>query len=118
MLRITQNDSSQGAARYFEHADYYSEGQELVGVWRGKGAERLGLAGEIAESDWVQLCENRNPSTGAQLTSRQKANRRVGYDFTFNAPKSLSLLYGLTGDERLLDAFRGAVDATMRDMEA
>lgn len=117
MLRITQNDSSQGAARYFQHADYYSEGQELVGVWRGKGAERLGLAGEIAESDWVQLCENRNPSTGAQLTSRQKANRRVGYDFTFNAPKSLSLLYGLTGDERLLEAFRGAVDATMQDME-
>ena len=118
MLRITQNDSPQGAAKYFKHADYYSEGQELVGVWRGKGAERLGLAGEIAEKDWAELCDNRDPASGEQLTSRQKANRRVGYDFTFNAPKSLSLLYGLTGDERLLEAFRGAVNATMQAMEA
>ena len=52
------------------------------------------------------------------LTARQKDGRRVGYDFTFNAPKGVSLLYGLTGDERIKDAFESAVQATMQDMES
>ncbi len=51
------------------------------------------------------------------LTLRQKTNRRVGYDFNFHVPKSVSILYGLTNDDRILDAFRESVDATMRDME-
>ena len=33
-------------------------------------------------------------------------------------PKSVSLLYATTRDERILDAFRDAVDGTMHDMEA
>jgi conjugative relaxase-like TrwC/TraI family protein len=42
----------------------------------------------------------------------------VGYDFTFSVPKSVSLLYALSSDQGILDAFRGAVDETMREMEA
>lgn len=118
MLRITQNTSSAGAKSYYSTADYYTEGQELKGVWRGKGAERLGLSGDIEQKDWDSLCDNQNPQTGRGLTSRQKTERRVGYDFTWDVPKSVSLLYGLTQDERILDVFRQAVDATMQDMEA
>jgi len=33
-------------------------------------------------------------------------------------PKSVSLLYAMSGDQGILDAFRGAVDDTMRDIEA
>ena len=33
-------------------------------------------------------------------------------------PKSVSLLYAMTRDERILDAFRDSVDATMQDIEA
>ena len=62
----------------------------------------------------------RQPRSGHRraLTARQKKNRRVGYDFTFDVPKSVSVLYSLTKDERILDAFRASVDETMRDMEA
>ncbi|RMH24239.1 MAG: conjugative relaxase [Planctomycetota bacterium] len=118
MLRIIQNSTPAGAKSYYSTADYYAEGQELAGVWRGKAAARLGLSGEVRREDWDALCDNRNPSTGEPLTARTKSDRRVGYDFNFHVPKSVSLLYGLTGDARILDAFRESVDATMRDIES
>jgi conjugative relaxase-like TrwC/TraI family protein len=118
MLRITQNSAPQGAKSYYSTSDYYTEGQELTGVWRGEAAARLGLEGNVQQKDWDALCDNRDPGTGKTLTARQKANRRVGYDFNFHVPKSVSLLYGLTGDERIVETFREAVEATMRDMEA
>lgn len=118
MLRITQNSTAEGAKGYYSTADYYTEGQELVGLWRGEGADRLGLHGNVKQSDWDALCDNRNPATGDVLTPRQKQDRRVGYDFNFHVPKSVSVLYALTKDDRILEAFRDSVDATMQDMEA
>ncbi len=118
MLRINQNNSAAGAKSYYSTADYYSEGQELVGQWRGKAAKRLGLAGTVQKETWDALCDNRNPATGDKLTLRQKQHRRVGYDFTFDVPKSVSVLYSLTKDDRILDAFHESVNETMRDMES
>jgi conjugative relaxase-like TrwC/TraI family protein len=118
MLRIIESTSVGRAMSYFSMADYLSEGQELVGQWRGEGAKRLGLLGEIKKTDWDALCNNRNPASGNKLTLRHKENRRVGYDFNFHVPKSVSLLYSLTKDERILDALRESVNETMRDMES
>jgi len=118
MIRISQQDSASGAKRYYATADYYSEGQELIGSWGGKGAERLGLSGTVGKEEFELLCDNLHPQTGQQLTVRNRSERTVGYDFTFSVPKSLSLLYGLTGDPEILAAFRSAVDETMREMEA
>jgi conjugative relaxase-like TrwC/TraI family protein len=47
-----------------------------------------------------------------------RKDRRVGYDFTFDASKSVSILYGLSADPAILDAFRQAIRATMEEMEA
>ena len=120
MLRIRPNNSVAQAKTYFSSPDYYlGDGeQELTGQWRGEGARMLGLDGEIKENDWHTLCENINPQTGKRLTARQKANRTIGYDWNFHVPKSVSLLYAMTRDERILDAFRESVDETMRDAEA
>ncbi|NUQ44815.1 MAG: relaxase domain-containing protein [Phycisphaerae bacterium] len=118
MLRINLNSNAAGAKSYYSTADYYTEGQELAGVWKGEGARRLGLAGEVRKEDWDALCDNRDPNSGEALTARSRSERRVGYDFNFHVPKSVSLLYGLTQDERILEAFRESVDATMRDIEA
>lgn len=118
MLRITQNSQAQAAKSYYSTADYYFEGQELTGRWRGEAARQLGLQGEVKQADWEMLCENRNTQTGKQLTARKRADRTIGYDFNFHVPKSVSLLYAMTCDERILDAFRGAVDETMRDIES
>ncbi|MBS0206911.1 MAG: relaxase domain-containing protein [Planctomycetes bacterium] len=118
MLRIVESMSAGQAKSYFSTADYYSEGQELVGQWRGEGAQRLGLSGEIQTQDWDALCDNLHPQSGDRLTLRTREHRRVGYDFNFHVPKSLSVLYALTQDERLLEAFRDSVRETMGDMEA
>src|SRR5271170_4502163 len=118
MIRISQQDSAAAAKRYYATADYYSEGQELVGSWGGKGATRLGLEGTVDKLSFERLCDNLHPRTGEPLTVRTRTERTVGYDFTFSVPKSVSLLYAMSSDQGILDAFRGAVDETMREMEA
>src|SRR5438477_5262827 len=117
MIRVTQQDSADSAKRYYATADYYSEGQQLVGSWGGKGASRLGLEGTVDKFSFERLCDNLDPRTGKPLTVRTRTERTVGYDFTFSVPKSVSLLYALSGDQDIMDAFRGAVDETMREIE-
>ena len=118
MLRVTQQQSSQGAKKYYATVDYYTEGQQIVGAWGGRGAERLGLKGEVVQESFDLLCDNLHPQEGSQLTVLTRSDRTVGYDFTFSVPKSVSLLYAMTEDKEILQAFRGAVDETMRDIEA
>src|SRR5438034_4806375 len=115
MLRVNQQRSAAGAKSYFEEGlareDYYTQ-DAIIGHWGGKGAERLGLVGEVERSAFLSLCDNRNPNTAATLTARTRENRRVGYDFNFHCPKSVSLLYTLTRDDRILSAFQSAVRET------
>src|ERR1700722_16631775 len=115
MLRITPSTSEKGAKEYFtqsltrDDTGYYHEGQELAGNWGGKGAKMLGLSGAVSQEGVFALCDNRKPETGAQMTPRDKEGRRVGFDFTFSAPKSVSLLYELSGDEEILKVYRDSV---------
>jgi len=118
MLRIIQNTSAAGAKSYYSTADYYTEGQELTGQWRGEGASRLGLFGDVQKQQWDALCDNQHPQTGQTLTLRQKEHRRIGYDFNFHVPKSVSVLYAMTEDDRILESFRDSVHETMQDMES
>src|SRR3984885_6829102 len=118
MIRITEQGSAKDAKRYYATADYYSEGQELVGSWGGKGAAMLGLEGTVDKFSFERLCDNLDPRTGTPLTVRTRSDRTVGYDFTFSVPKSVSLLYAMSGDKEILDAFSGVVNETMREIEA
>lgn len=118
MIRVTQQNCARDAKRYYAVADYYSEGQELIGCWGGRAATMLGLEGVVDKLSFERLCDNLHPTTAKPLTVRTRADRTVGYDFTFSVPKSVSLLYALSGDQDILDAFRSAVGDTMREMEA
>ena len=122
MLFINHATDARAAKDYFtEHlsrSDYYlRDAQEIAGEWHGRGARLLGLTGEVDKESYFRLCENVNPVTGQALTPRTKAQRRVLYDFTFDAPKSVTLAYELGGDERIVDAVRAAVEETMGERE-
>src|ERR1700752_259389 len=122
MLFVNHTASAKGAKDYFARAlapgDYYlHDAQELAGQWHGLGAELLGLSGTVEQDEFYRLCDNQNPMTGERLTPRTREGRRIFYDFTFDAPKAVSLAYELGGDERILEAFRDSVRETMAEME-
>ncbi len=121
MLRIHTTTSVAAAKSYYTNGlkqeSYYSQEAELVGLWHGEAAKKLGLEGEIKGKDFEALCENQSPINGERLTGRNDVNRRVGFDFTFSAPKSVTLAYELTGDERIAEKFKEAVRDTMYEIE-
>jgi hypothetical protein len=120
MLRITESESSTAAQHYFgkslSRGDYYLDGQEIAGTWSGRAAQQLDLEGPVERDAFMKLLENERPD-GSPLTARTVENRRPGYDFTFDVPKSVSLVHSIGGDERIPDAMRRAVAETMREME-
>ena len=119
MLTMTAVRSAADAKRYYSVADYYRDGQETVGLWGGKLAERMGLSGVVDQATFDLLCDNIDPRTGERLTIRAKD--RVGYDFTFSGPKGFSIAEALADEterKRLYRAFDEAVRETMeRDVE-
>ena len=71
---------------------------------------------------WIRRAISRSATTATRIpaSSSLPARRRTGgpvYDFTFSAPKSVSVIYELSGDERILDAFRKALKETMDEVE-
>jgi conjugative relaxase-like TrwC/TraI family protein len=123
MLFITPSTDTKQAKDYFtrglDRPDYYlHDAPEIAGQWHGLAAELLGLSGTVDQERYFALCDNLHPVTKEQLTPITRGNRRVLYDFTFDAPKSVSLAYELGGDERIMPAMRKAVVDTMSEMEA
>jgi conjugative relaxase-like TrwC/TraI family protein len=111
------------AESYFdEHLaqnDYYAAGEIRPGQWIGAGAERLGLKENVTREQFHALCENLNPQNDERLTQRQlKADqRRVFFDFTCSAPKSVSVLAVTLGDQRLIEAHEEAAKLAFRELE-
>lgn len=130
MLRITVNKSAAAAKKYYSEMyysegrdtlSYYKEKEQAIGTWHGVAAEQLGLTGSISKDDFGLLCDNINPQTGNQLTERNNLERRVGYDFTFNASKSVSLAYTFATDDgkkEILTAFQESVKEAMQEVES
>jgi conjugative relaxase-like TrwC/TraI family protein len=81
--------------------DYYSGEGEAEGQWFGDAAEDLGLYGTVEGDQLVAMLTGNNPATGEPLGLRQVSGRGPvpGFDVTFSAPKSVSLLWALGGEE-------------------
>jgi conjugative relaxase-like TrwC/TraI family protein len=121
VLTIYEQTSSADVKKYFEVADYYSEGQETVGHWGGRLAGWLGLHGTVDKASFERLCDNLHPQTGERLTARTNDKRRVGYDFVFSGPKSFSIVEAFASEDerrRLRAAFDAAINDTMKEAEA
>lgn len=65
--------------------DYYTGHGEAPGQWTGRGAHDRGLDGVVEEDAFI-----------AALTPPATSHRSLlGFDLTFSAPKSVSILYGI-----------------------
>ena len=119
MLRVTRQYSASAVKKYYEHSDYYEEGPNaLKGVWFGKAAKQLGLEGTVNKAQFERIVENRHPTNdNERLTDRTRTDRVIGADFTFNVSKSVSILWALTQDNRILDAVRESVNETLAEIE-
>jgi len=130
MLTIrAMSDGSGYSERHLQHSDYYAEGERVTGTWQGLGAELLGLSGEVESDEFEAVRQGLDPKTGEFLRQRHSADRigadgkiqsrgRNLYDFTISAPKSVSVMAKVGGDERLIEAHRKAVNETLNELES
>jgi conjugative relaxase-like TrwC/TraI family protein len=121
------SDGKGYAARYLAQSDYYAEGERVVGHWKGRGGELLGLSGPVQTEDFEAVRQGLAPRTGEFLRQRHSADRvadgttlvqaRHLYDFTVSAPKSVSIMAILGADERLMAAHEKAVAEAVEELE-
>lgn len=117
MMSIAQVRSAGSAGNYYTDKDNYYVLGSMGERWAGRGAEQLGLQGSVDKDVFTRLLEGRLPD-GADLSRMQDGSNRhrPGYDLTFSAPKSVSMMAMLGGDKRLIDAHNQAVDFAVRQV--
>jgi len=127
MLRVTTLYACTAAATAEYYTKYLTKADgEQPGVWTGRQADLLGLAGEVTTEVLQALLEGRDPITGSPLgkpfVDRVTRDGKVvhavsGFDATLSAPKSLSVWWALSGDEGLAECHDVAVGAVVDAVE-
>lgn len=137
MLTISKPLSASQAQTYhakeFTAAEqnYWKQGDTIPGEWRGRLAEKFGLATSVGAEEFARLAEGQHPQTGEQLVRHRVVHEyqaedgrtiapvehRAGWDATFSAPKSISLTALVGGDDRVREAHREAVSVALTELE-
>jgi conjugative relaxase-like TrwC/TraI family protein len=91
--------------------EYYRGIGESPGEWTGRAAGGLGLDGEVDAEQLRSLWAGRHPATGDKL-GVLRGRTVCGFDLTWKAPKSVSLLFGL-GTPEVASVVRDAHDAAV-----
>ena len=131
MLTIRAMSNGQGySARHLEHSDYYAEGERVIGQWHGRGAEMLGLSGEVVSEQFEAVRQGIDPNTGEFLRQRQSADRicepmappkatdAISTTSPSPRPNPFPSWLSLGGDDRLIEAHQKAVDEALKELEA
>jgi conjugative relaxase-like TrwC/TraI family protein len=117
MLSISARGSATSATSYYAHLiadvqphdaqpdDYYA--RDGAGQWLGAGATALSLNGKVNANQFQQVLEGRTPD-GRDLVQAAGEKHRAGWDLTFSAPKSVSVVWGASTDTDLRAAISGA----------
>ena len=105
-------------ARYYTVGDYYTKGADEHSEWGGKIAAELGLDGKV---DPVMFKELLAGKVEDQQLGRRRANGEIqhhpGWDFAVNAPKSVSIMALVAGDQRIVEAHEQAVSVALSYLE-
>jgi conjugative relaxase-like TrwC/TraI family protein len=104
--------------RYYSVGDYYTKGTDEHSEWGGKIASELGLEGKVDPDTFEQLLGGK---VGDKQLGRRRANGEIqhhpGWDFAVNAPKSVSIMALVAGDERIIAAHENAVGVALDYLE-
>jgi conjugative relaxase-like TrwC/TraI family protein len=115
----TSNLFAAQAETYYTKEDYYSAEEAAHPTkWMGKGAASLGLAGVVNQQEFSQMLSGQAPD-GRSLTGKvvDPEKRRAATDFTFSAPKGISIAALVQQDARVLEAHHQAVAKALSVLE-
>jgi len=105
-------------AKYYTVGDYYTKGTDEHSEWGGKIAAELGLEGKVDPDVFKDLLAGK---FGDQQLGRRRADGNIqhhpGWDFAVNAPKSVSIMALVAGDERIVAAHEAAVGVALSWLE-
>ncbi|MSE13740.1 conjugative relaxase [Pantoea agglomerans] len=118
MMTVAPVASAADAAGYYSSKDNYYFLDDMPTQWMGEGARELGLEGPVDLDTFTAILHGNLPN-GVTLGKEVQGEHvhRPGHDFTFSAPKSVSMLILAGGDKRLLEAHHEAVKETLAVME-
>jgi conjugative relaxase-like TrwC/TraI family protein len=93
MLSIGSIGSSGGYYLDLAREDYYLEGGEPLGRWWGRGAESLVGLGSVQRDELRAFLKGFSPDGDTLIQGAGRENHQRGWDLTFSAPKSVSVLW-------------------------
>ncbi|WP_131783650.1 MobF family relaxase [Legionella gresilensis] len=115
MLSIQPLKSAANAADYYTQAFNYYADDATAMQWLGQGSKRLNLTGVVLKEQMLALLEGKLPD--GQVLQNLKGEHRPGFDMTFSAPKSVSVLVGLGVAPELIEFHDKAVQFTIQQIE-
>ncbi|HDY7982827.1 conjugative transfer relaxase/helicase TraI [Vibrio vulnificus] len=134
MLSISPLKSASGAAKYYlseenpkdlpdvslekDAGDNYYLKEKDQGentFWHGKLAVEAGLAGKAVDQTTLESVLSGN--LGDETIKGKRDDHKSGFDLTFSAPKSISILALTGGDTRLIEAHNNAVKFALTELE-
>jgi conjugative relaxase-like TrwC/TraI family protein len=110
-LEQAESHPSQASALASGAEDYYVGGSEAAGEWLGRGARSLGLTAAVGGQEFERVLAGQDPLSGIEL---RRSGSVAGFDVTFSAPKSVSVLSGV-GDAATLSAICEAHERAVQD---
>ena len=94
--------------------DYYSQSSgKTPSMWMGSAAGALGLSGQADRDDHIKTLQGLDSRNGDPLVQGAGTERRYGWDLTFSAPKSVSIVWAIGPEETR----KGIEAAMMRSVE-
>jgi conjugative relaxase-like TrwC/TraI family protein len=128
VLTIGKLGRTRGRLEYYDAQvaagveDYYAGRGESPGRWRGAGIRALGLSpgDRVDRAGFMAVMQGRRPVDGSVLRPVGARSTVAGFDLTFSAPKSVSVLFAVAdGDvaSAALDAHELAVVAALEYLE-
>lgn len=133
MMSISPLKSAANAARYYlkeeqnlnqsnpsleqDSGHYYlkEKSQNNNTFWHGKLAIEAGLVGKPVEQKRLESVLSGH--LGDETIKGKRDDHKCGFDLTFSAPKSVSVLALVGGDTRLIDAHNNAVRVALSQLE-